>query len=326
MKEPSIVKNSVFLYLRLIFTLGVSLYSSRVLLDVLGIEDYGIFNVVAGFISLTFFFKNTLADASQRYLSIELGKGDLNNYNKVYSMCINLHVVLAFILVIFFITFGYWFIEYKMIYPEDRHISVICVYIVAVINFLFGIITAPYMGVIVSYEQMNIYAYLSILNISLKLISILSLKIIPENIDKLIIYSILLLLSTIIESFIIYIYIKRRFYWIKYKYNWNKPLFFSILSFSSWNAISSCAILLISQGSNILLNLFFGPIINAANGIAYQVMGAVRQFSSSFQSAINPRLTKLFAQREHEKMINLCIIGSKMSFFLFLIFGSKYSI
>lgn len=321
MNNPSIAKNSLFLYFRLIFTLIVSLYSSRVLLDVIGIEDFGIYNVVAGFISLTFFFKNTLVDATQRYLTIELGKKNYKRYNDIYSLCTNLHILLAVALLFFFLSFGIWFVENKLVFPIERESAVIAVFISAVFNFIVGIISAPLLATIVSHELMSVYAYFSILNVCLKLGIILLLGLYNGQFDKLILYSLLLLIITIIEFVLQYIYVRKKFKWIKYRKYWDKETLLSIIKFSGWNMIGSCAILLISQGGNILLNLFFGPVVNAANGIAYQVMGAVRQFSSSFQSAINPRLIKLYAQENFSKMLDLCISGSKISFFLFIIIG-----
>ena len=321
MHKSSLTKNSLFLYLRLFFTLLVSLYSSRLLLDILGIEDFGIYNVVAGFIGLTYFFRNSLVDATQRYLSIKLGENDIVGYNKVFNMCINLHILLSLLLLLLFFTIGLWFVENKLIYPMEREGAVLFVYIATVFSFLIGTIASPYLAVLVSCELMDIYAYLSILNVSLKLGAILLLNVMDEYVDKLILYAVFLLCIALVDLLMQYLYVQRKIPFVRYEYCWNRSLFLSIISFTSWNTIGSCAILLISQGGNILLNLFFGPIVNAANGIAYQVMGAIRQFSSSFQSAINPRITKLYAKKEYSEMINLCITGSKISYFLFLMIG-----
>lgn len=320
MSQPSISKNSLYLYLRLIVTLGISLYSSRVLLSALGVEDFGIYNVIAGFISIASFFRNTLVDATQRFLSIEIGKNAISAIRKVFSMSVYIHALLSVVLLLLFSTAGLWFVDNKLVYPPERLTAVHFVYLAVVFNFICNVMSTPYMATIVSYELMNVYSFLSIFSVTLKLIIILVIDYVT-GIDKLILYSFLLTLITFIELVIQVLYVKHRFPFIKIEAQWDKSLFRSMLGFSGWNAIGSFSILMISQGSNVILNMFFGPVINAANGIAYQVMGAVRQFSSSFQSAINPRLIKLYAQNKITQMLDLCIIGSKASFFLFILIG-----
>lgn len=316
---PSILRNSFFLYVRLFITLLISLYSSRVLLNVLGVEDFGIYNVVAGFVSLAMFFRNTLVDAIQRYLTIAVGKKDIQEFNNIYCTSLNINGVLSVILLILFFSVGIWFVLTQLVYPVEKTSDVLWVYSSSCISFILGILSSTYIAAIVAYERMDAYAYIGIISAMLKLGAILLLNYCFDNGKELIIYSILILAVAFIETIIQYLFLRFVTAGTKYRFYFDKVLFRSMLGFSGWNTISSGAILLISQGGNILLNLFGGPIVNAANGIAYQVMGAVRQFSSSFQNATNPRITKYYAQEEIDKMLDLCLIASKGSFLVFFL-------
>ena len=329
MERSSIARNSIYLYVQLFFSLIISLYSSRILLSTLGVEDFGIYNVVSGVVIMLIFFRNSLVDATQRFLTMEIGNGNQTKLLSVFRMSINVHFLLSIILILIFCTLGLWFVDTKLIYPEFKRNSVLCVYITSVFNFILAVMIAPYMAIIVAYERMKVYALIHILTAILKLIIILIVDNFPTDIEKLIEYSVLLSVVTVIEVLVSYEYIRKEFPAITYKRYWNTSLFNQIIGFSGWNTMSSCAILFVSQGANILLNLFFGPIANAANGIAYQVMGAVRQFSSSFQSAINPRIVKLYAKRNNEEMLQLCSLGARfsfylLSFFLFFVFYNLF--
>ena len=326
MNSPSIAKNSLYLYIRLLVSLVISLYSSRLLLDILGIEDFGIFNVVAGLVSFAMFFKNTLVDASQRFMTLEIGRGNIKGFQNVFCMSINLHLILSIILIIIFGTIGLWFTETQLNYPIEKIVDVRYVYMSSVVNFIVGIMSAPYMAVIIANEKMGAYAGFSVINVVLKLTSILLLVLDITQYSKLVTYSMFIVVLSIIEFIIQYLYVKKKFPEAYYSKCWNRDLFTGIVSFSGWNIIGSGAILLISQGSNILINIFFGPVVNAANGIAFQVMGAVRQFSSSFQSATNPRLIKYYAQRLYDEMLSLCKTASKFSFYLFFIVALPLSL
>lgn len=316
---PSILKNSVFLYIRLFITLLVSLYSSRVLLDVLGVEDFGIYNVVAGFVILAMFFRNTLVDAIQRYMTIAVGRNDIVEFNKVFCTSINVSIIISIVLLLCFFSIGLWFVYTQLVYPVEKTTDVLCVYSMSCISFIIGVLFSAYMAAIVAYERMDVYAYIGIINVILKLAVVLLLKYCFSGQNNLIAYSILISVVTLFEAVVTYFYALYTTTGTRYRLYFNKNLFYSMIRFSGWNMIASGSILLISQGSNILLNIFGGPVVNAANGIAYQVMGAVRQFSSSFQNATNPRITKYYAQRDITNMLNLCLTASKMSFLLFFI-------
>lgn len=311
-----IAKNTVFLYFRMLLIMVVSLYTSRIVLAQLGVVDYGINNVVGGVVTMFSFLNMSMTSATQRFLTYELGKGNIESLKKVFAGALNIHIFIGLVVILFAETIGLWFVNYKLVIPESRMVAANCVYQFAVLSFFLNIIQVPYDASIVAHERMNIYAYISILEAVLKLIAVFSLSII--SFDKLIMYSFLWFLVSLLIRQIYQEYCKRKFQECHFKYFWDLDLYKSLTGFAGWNLFGSIAWLLRNQGLNILMNLFFGPVINAAQGVAAQVSSAVMGFVTNFQTAMNPQITKDYAQGRIHEMESLVYTGSKFSFLLLL--------
>ncbi len=311
-----IAKNTLYLYLRMFLTMGVSLYTSRIVLNTLGVEDFGIYNVVAGVIVLFTFINGALAIASQRYISFAIGKGDSTEIRQVFSMSITSHAAIA--LTVFFIaeTIGR-FLLWKLNFPVDRYDAIEWLYQLSVLTCIVSIIRIPYNAMIIANEKMLFYAWVSIIEVILKLIIVFVLVITTG--DKLIVYAILLLTVTIITNFIYYYYCRRTFPESKYLFFFDKELFKEFFSFSGWSIAGSLANVGSQQGLNMILNIFCGVTVNAAVGICNQVMNAVGQFLTNFQTAFNPQLVKSYAVGDKEYFMNLIFKSSKFSYYLMFI-------
>ena len=309
-----IAKNATFLFFRMFLILGVSLYSTRIVLEALGFEDYGIYNVVGGVIFMMTFLTSSLSSATQRFLSFELGKKDYLQLNKVFSMSINIHIILAVFIFVLAETLGIWFLDSKMNIPIDRVDAANWVYQFSVFTFIINILIVPYNATIISQERMKIFAYISIFEAILKLIFVFIL--LWTGGDKLETYALLIFLVSI-TNFIIYItYCNRNFPSSTYVFIWDKKLFKLLINFSGWNLFGGLAGVSKGQGVNLLLNVFFGPTVNAARGLSFQISGAVNMFVANFQTAINPQIIKSYANNDIKYMHQLIFQGSKFSFFL----------
>lgn len=313
----SIAKNTAFLYLRMFFILGVTLYTSRIVLEQLGVSDYGIYSLVGGIVSMLAFFRGAMANATRRYLSFDIGKGNLEQLKKTFSATLTIHIVIAVVVLILAETIGLWYLTQKMIFPENRLYAVHVVYQFSVLTFLINIIQVPYDALIQAREKMKIYALVSIFEAFLKLI-IVYLLIYFGN-DKLITFSILTFLVALVIRLIYQLYCKKEFSESKYQFEFDKEYFKELLSYSGWNLFGSLAVVARGQGSNVILNLFFGTTINAAYGMTTQVQTAVQLFVNNFQVAINPQIIKTYAQNDIKQNHKLIIQASKLSFFLLFI-------
>ena len=309
-----IAKNATFLFFRMFLILGVSLYTTRIVLEALGFEDYGIYNVVGGVVFMMAFLTSSLSSATQRFLSFELGKKDYLQLNKVFSMSINIYIILALFIFVLAETIGIWFLDSKMNIPVDRVNAANWVYQFSVFTFIINILIIPYNATIISQERMKIFTYISIFEAILKLIIVFILFWVGG--DKLEIYAVLIFLVSIM-SFIIYIiYCNRNFPSSIYVFLWDKKLFKLLINFSGWNLFGGLAGVSKGQGVNLLLNFFFGPTVNAARGLSFQISGAVNMFVVNFQTAINPQIIKSYAHNDIKYMHRLIFQGSKFSFFL----------
>lgn len=309
-----IAKNTLILYFRMGITLIVSLYTSRVILAALGVEDYGIYNVVGGFVSLFSLVSGSIQASVGRFLTFELGRGDMEKLKKIFSMSLFVMLGLSVIIVLLTETIGLWYLHNKMVIPSDRMYAANWCFQTSVIAFVLSMLNTPYSSAIVAHERMGMYAYLSILDVLVKLV--VCLAVVHSPIDKLISYSVLLALWSLIKQ-VIYIYFcKRYFAECSVQYILDKGLFKEIFSFAGWNFIGGTAVVLRTQGASLLLNWFGGPIVNAANGIANSVSGIVSNFVSSFTQAFSPQITKRYAAGEYEDLMTLLIYGSKFSFYL----------
>jgi len=312
-----IAKNTLLLYFRMIITMLVSLYTIRLVLNTLGVVDYGIYNVVGGIVVMFSFLSGTMASASQRFFAFELGRNDILQLKKLFSLTVIIYFIIALIVLLVSETIGLWFLNYKMIIPVERMEAANWIYQFAILSFLVTIITIPYNAAIIAHENMKIFAYVSIIEVSLKLVIVYLL--ILFSFDKLILYSILLFGTTCIVTFIYRTICKRNYEECVYFFYWNRSLFRTLISYSGWNLFGSVAWVLNSQGINILLNLFFGPVVNASRAIAYQVSSTVFQFVSNFITAVNPQITKYYATNEKDQMMKLVFQSSKLSYFLLFI-------
>lgn len=312
--NKKIVKNTLFLYLRMIVVMGIGLYTVRAILHLLGVVDYGIYNVVGGVVSMFTFLNGTLSTSSQRYFSIELAKGDTDRLNKWF--CLNVSTFSIFILIFLVIaeTAGLWFVNTQMTIPQERLFAANVVYQLSIVSFCIHFFSIPYNALIIAHEKMSAFAYISIVDALFKLVIVFILSIISW--DKLIVYGLLMLLSScgITSSYIIYNRI--HFTESKFRPYWNRKEIFEILGFSGWHFMGTFSFMIRSQGINILLNLFFNPVINAARAIAYQIYHAVSQLSNNFFTAVKPQIYKSYANKEYDELYKLINRSTVMSTFL----------
>lgn len=303
----------------MIIVMIVTLFTSRVILDLLGISDYGINNIINGVIVLFSFLNTALLTATQRFLNFEIGTGNLNKVNTVFCMSMNTYIILSVIVVILGETIGLWFVNNQLNIPSGRMYAAQWVYQFTLIQFILNLLRVPYNASIIAYEKMGFYAYLSMFEALAKLAVCYILYITPF--DRLITLSLSHTLITALLSIAYYIYCNKRFITTKFYFFWDTEIFKRIFSFSGWSLFGSMANLSSQQGLNILLNIFFGVTVNAAAGIANQVTNAVNGFVTNFQTAYSPQITKTFAANEQDRFRNLVIKTSKFSFFLLAIFA-----
>ena len=301
----------------MILVMGVSLYTSRIVLRELGVSDYGIYSLVGGFISLFSFFNAAMSSATQRYLTFDLGKNDAARLNKTFSVTLSIHAGIALLVLVLAETVGLWYVNYKMIFPAERIYAVNFVYQFSIAAALLGVIQVPYNALIIARERMNIYAYVSILEVILKLIIVFLLVYLGS--DKLIMYSVLTFIIALLIMVFYQIYCRKLFIESHFKFEWDKPYYKELISFSGWSLFGNIAAVARGQGSNVVLNLFFGTTVNAAYGIAAIVQGAVAGFVQNFQVAVSPQIVKQYAKGNLKEMQNLIFRSAKLSFYLLLI-------
>lgn len=310
-----IAKNTLLLYIRMLFIMVVSLYTSRIVLATLGISDYGIYNVVGGIVIMLSFLNGAMSSATQRYLTFELGKGNFSRFQSVFSTTIQIHVLLSLCIILLAETIGLWFLLNKMQIPVNRLTASIWVYQCSIITAVISIMSVPYNAAVIAHERMSAFAYISVLEVALKLIIVILLPMI--NCDRLITYSLLIMLVQLLIRLCYSIYCNRHIKEAKYKHRYERNLMKEIFSFAGWSFVGHFASVMHTQGVNVLLNMFFGPIVNAARGIAVQVQMAVFQFCGNFQTALNPQITKTYAQGDLESMNRLIYRSTRFSFFFY---------
>lgn len=308
------------LYLRMILVMGVALYTSRVVLEQLGVEDYGIYNVVGGVVAMFSFLNGAMTQASQRFLSFELGRKSTERLAKTFNASLSIHILIAIAGLILAETIGLWFLNTKMTIPAEKMDSARWVYQFAVLSFIVTIIRVPYNALIISHERMQIYAYLSVIEVVLKLVIVYLLALFPF--DKLKLYSVLMFGVCFLTSAFYTIYSVRRFPESHGKFTIEREYFNPIMNFAGWSLFGTLAWMCKSQGVNIVLNIFFGPIVNASYAIATQVNTAVNNLVQNFTTALNPQLVKNFATNEQEQLIQLIERGTKFSFLLLFIIAA----
>lgn len=309
-----IAKNTLVLYLRMAFMMAVQLYTSRVVLDALGIDDYGIYNVVGGVVAMFGFLNGAMTTSTQRYITYELGTGNFERLRQVFITSVNIHILISVLVVILGETVGLWFLQEKMVIPESRMTAAIWVYQISILTSVIAIMSYPYNAVIIAHEKMSAFAYIAVIEVVLKLAIVFMLQL--GDYDKLIVYAILIAIVQIIVRCCYSGYCSRHFSETKYGWFLEKPLFQEMLGFAGWNLWGNIAAILFGQGQNLLLNMFFGPAVNAARAISVQVQGAIQQFSINFQMALNPQIIKTYATGRLEDMHRLVFRSCKFTFFL----------
>lgn len=315
-----IAKNTMLLYFRMIITLGISLYTSRLVLATLGITDYGIYNAVGGFVAMFQMINGAMSTATQRFLSFEIGKGNIEKIKKIFSTAVLIHIILAAIIILVAETIGLWFLNNKMVFPVDRYIAANWVFQFSILTFVVNVISVPYNAALIAYERMSAFAYVSIIEVVLKLAIVYLLLITPN--DALIVYSLLTALVAVSIRLIYGIYVKKNLENCKCIWKFDTEIRNEMMSFVSWNLIGSIAGIVEQQGITVLLNLFFGATVNAARGVANQVLNAVNGFVSNYNLAMNPQIIKLYANGERDNMFKLVFMGSKSSFMMMLLLSA----
>ena len=309
-----IAKNTLYLYLRMFISLALSLVTGRVVLQTLGVEDYGINAVVGGVIGMFGVIQVCMIGATSRFITYELGRGDERRLKDTFSTTLTLHIIIALVLFVILETVGLWMVNYKLVIPEGRMYAANCIYQFSIISLMFGVTQTSYSSAIVAHEKMDVYAYFDILNTVLKLVIIYLLLI--GNMDKLILYGLLTFCVSTLIMVLNRVYCLRHFPETHYHFIWDKSLIKPIFAFSGWDVLGNVAVMARGQGVTILINLFFGTALNAAAGIANTVTGAVGGFSANIIMAIKPQIIKRYADGEYKAMIKLAHEGTVLSFIL----------
>ncbi len=313
-RTSRVAKNTVMLYIRMAFTMFVSLYTSRVVLNTLGVVDYGINNVVGGTVTFLTFLVFSMNTATQRFLNVAMGKQDEEEIRQVFSISVTIHfIILIFVLTIGEVV-GLWLLYNKLVIPADRMTAAFWLFQFTMISTCTTIMSIPYNAEVIAHEKMGIYAWLSILDVVLKLIVVYLLVLSP--VDKLITFGFLTMCTFLLSRTLYTLYCKRNFNECKYSIHFPRKLFKEMIVFAGWDLFGVFAWACATQGATILLNMFFGPTVNAARGIAGTVLGAVKGFSGNFTTALNPAITKAYAAKDYDYMTKLMYSGSKLVFIL----------
>ncbi len=314
-----IAQNTAMLYVRMLLIMVVTLYTSRVVLNVLGVEDYGIYNVVGGIVVMFSFLNGAMSQATQRFLAFEIGRKDTEQLQKVFSISLILHAGVAVLVFLLAETLGVWFLNMQMNIPAERMEAARWIYQFAIFSFMVNVLQVPYNATIIAYERMYVYAYISIIESALKLL--VAFILIWVTFDKLKLYAVLVFGVNALIAFSYRIYCKWKIKTCRYHFVRDRKLYKTLTGFAGWNLFGTLAWLTKSQGLNIILNIFFGPLLNAAYGIANQVNTAVNSFVQNFSTALNPQIVKSYAAGDLSYTVILLFRGARFSFYLFLFFA-----
>lgn len=313
-----IAKNTFFLYLRMIFVLFLTLYISRMILEVLGVEDFGIYNVVGGFVAMFAFLNTSMSNGVQRFFNVDIGANEGRNIREIYTASLYIQLALAGIMLIITEVIGIWYINNIMVIPDVRLVAANWVFQFSILSFLSIIIQVPYVAAVMAYERMNFFAIVSIIDVVLRLAAVILLKFL-SNIDTLILYSFFIFLVSVVDFTLYYVYTKNHFKAIKMTKVTDGRLFSQMVSFSGWNVFGSFAYMVKDQGLNMLLNVYFGPIVNAARAISYQVSNALNGFSSNIFTAFRPQLMQSYSSMDYRRTTSLMFSMSKFTYFLMVL-------
>ncbi|WP_301246459.1 MATE family efflux transporter [Phocaeicola sartorii] len=314
-----IAKNTLLLYVRMMFTMLVSIYTSRVILDVLGIEDYGLYQTVGGIVGFLAFINGALSAGSSRFMTFALGENNENKLKETFSTTFLIHLALAFVVVILAETIGSWFLYYKLQIAQERMDAAVYVFHLSVITAFLNLVQTPFSAVIIAREKMAIYAYVSIFEVSLKLLIVYLLLL--GNLDKLVLYATLLCILQIGLIWFYLFYCRYKFHEVRFSVSCNPSVLRKLLGYSGWNLLGSISVALNDQGILILLNMFFNPAVVASRAVSLQVKMATVQFVNNFRTAVNPQIIKKYAAHDEAGSRKLLLSSTKYSFYLMLILG-----
>ena len=312
--NKTIAKNTLFLYFRMMFTMVVSLYTSRVILQVLGVDDYGIYQAVGGIVGFLSFLNGALSTGTSRFLTFELGAGNFEKLKRTFSTTLTIHIVLAILIVLLAETIGLWFLHHKMVISLDRLDAAVFVYHISIITAVFTLTQVPYNASIIAHERMSVFAYVSIFEVTAKLLIVYLLKL--GDFDRLKFYAILLFIVQVGLMLFYRIYCTKQFPETKYQFVYDKSILKSIAGFSGWSLFANGAIALNSQGILLLLNMFFNPAVVTARAISIQVNMAINQFVGNFRTAVNPQIVKRYASGDIEGSQKLLLESTKYSYYM----------
>ena len=316
-KNKRIVKNTVFLYIRMALVLVVSLYTSKVILNTLGVQDYGIYNIVAGFVSMFGFLNASITACIQRYYNYEIGRNGDDGLGRVFTMSCLIECIIAFVVLLLLETFGVWYINNKLVVPDYKLFAANILFQLSCIQMTLVMFQAPFSGAILAKEKMDYYAAVGIIDVFLKLLIVIILPYLLY--DSLIVFGCLMTFISIVDFFLYYIYAKREFAKLRLLRFWDCELFKSMLSFSGWNVFGAVAMVARTQGLNLILNLFFGPVVNAARGVSIQVQGALMGFIGNISMAVRPQIVESYAIGNINRSRDIMFSISKICFlFLFI--------
>ncbi len=311
-----IAKNTMLLYIRMGVMMIISFFTARITLEALGVVDYGINNVVGGLVSMFSLISSSLSSSVSRFITFGLGKGDKKELNTIFSTSVNIHIILAVIVVIAIETIGIWFLNNKMVIPAERLTAAHWVLQCSTFMFAIGLLSVPYNATIIAHERMDVYAYFTLFDAFSRLAIVFAIKYYGG--DRLILLAIISLIPSLIKQFYYWYFSKRNFEECTYHAVWDKKIFKEMFGFAGWNFIGCTAGLAKDQGVNIVINMFTGPAVNAARGIAMQINGIIGQFIGNFMVAINPQITKEYAVGNYERMHKLIFRGTRLSYYLFM--------
>lgn len=314
-----IAKNTLLLYFRMFITMGVGFYTSRVILNALGVTDFGIYNVVGGIVGSLSVLNGAMAGATQRWITIALGEGNVDKLKKVFSVGLTAQLIIGLIILLVIETIGLWYLYNYAVIPKERMASAFIVFQISTLTMFLTILNVPFNGAIIAHEKMSAFAFFSIFDVIMKLVICFALY--YTSSDKLILYSILLFVTYFINFSAIQIYSHKRFIEAKLKFGWDKKMYKEMWGLAFWTISGNVAYVGYTQGITLLINLFFGPAMNAAAGVANQATNIINQFSGNFQIALNPQITKNYAQGNYADMHKLMFRSAKFSYFLMLLFA-----
>lgn len=312
-----LMKNTILLYFRMVLLMCINLYTSRIVLEALGVEDFGIYNVVGGVVVILGFLNDSMTVSTRRFLSFELGTGNRHKLHDVFVTSLNIYILISLIVVILGETIGLWFVLAKMTIPPERMRAALWCYHISIFTAVMDILSCPYISAIIAHEKMKSFAFIAILDAILKLLLVYLLLFFDY--DRLVFYAFLYAGEKVLIRMVYNIYCVKTFEECKYKWLFKKDLFKEMAIFAGWNMWGNLAYVCYTQGLNMMLNVFFGPVVNAARGVAVQVQGTVGNFANNFQMAINPQITKTYASGKLKDTHQLIYRGSRLTFCLMLI-------